>query len=88
MANLVSHCSNTTKRFLCSIVFTAVSGRDIVANQFCNMLMHCATMQHMGRARKMRKGDGARVEKEANCQKLQQMLRDSTAALLSVASPL
>ena len=55
---------------------------------FANTLTHCATMQHMGHARKTRKGDGAGVEKGAKRQKLQQTLGDSSAALLSTASPL
>ena len=36
----------------------------------------------------MKKGDGVGVEKEAKRQKLQQTLVDSSAALLSAASPL
>ena len=50
--------------------------------------MHCATVQHRGRARKTRKGGGAGVEKEAKRQKLQRTLGDSSAALFFVASPL
>ena len=88
MARLIAHWSNTTKRFLCSTIFAVVSGKDTAANQFCNMLMHCATVQHMGRASKTRKGDGAGVEKGAKRQKLQQTLGDSSAALLFAASPL
>ena len=42
----------------------------------------------MGRARKTRKGDGAGVEKQAKRQKLQQTRGDSSAMLLSAASPL
>ena len=42
----------------------------------------------MGHAWKTRKGDGAGVEKGAKRQKLQQTLGDSSAALLSAASPL
>ena len=42
----------------------------------------------MGRARKTRKGDGARVEKGAKRQKLQHTLGDSAATLLSATSPL
>ena len=52
------------------------------------MLTHCVAVDHMGRARKTRKGDGAGVEKGAKRQKLQQTLGDSSAALLSAASPL
>ena len=52
MANLVAHWSNTTKKFLRSIVFAAITGKDAIANQFCNTLAHCAAMQHMGHARK------------------------------------
>ena len=88
MASLVAHWSNITKRFLRNTVFATISGKDTVANQFCNMLTHCATMQHMCCAWKTRKADGDRVEKEAKCQKLQQMLGDSSAALLSPASSL
>ena len=50
--------------------------------------MHCVAVEHMGRARKTRKGDGAGVEKGAKCQKLQQTLGDSSAALLFAPSPL
>ena len=88
MANLVPHWSNTTKRFLRNTIFAAVSGKDTAANQFYNTLTCCTNVQHMGRARKMRKGDGAGVEKEANCQKLQQLLVDFSIALLSATSPL
>ena len=42
----------------------------------------------MGRARKTRKGDGAGVEKQAKRQKLHQTRGDSSAMLLSAASPL
>ena len=44
--------------------------------------MHCTIVQHMGGAQKMRKGDGAGVEKEAKRQKLQQTLGDLSSALL------
>ena len=88
MGSLVAHWSNTTKRFLRSTVFAAVSGKDTVAYQFCNRLTHCAAVQHMGRARKTRKGYGAGLEKGVKRQKLQQTLGDSSAALLSAASPL
>ena len=88
MASLVAHWSNTTERFLRSTVFAAVSGKDTVTKHFCKMLTHCAIVQHMGRAWKTRKGDGARVDKEAKRQKLQQMLGGLSAPLLSAASPL
>ena len=68
--------------------FCSCKWKDTVANQFCNTLTHCVAVEHMGRARKTRKGDGAGVEKEAKRQKLQQTLGDSSAALLSAASPL
>ena len=88
MVSLVAHWSNTTNRFLRSTAFAAVTGKDTVAIQFCNMLTHCATVKHMSRARKTRKGDGAGFENEAKRQKLQQTLGDSSAALLSAVSPL
>ena len=68
--------------------FASCKWKDTVANQFCNTLTHCVVVEHMGRARKTRKGDGAGVEKGAKRQKLQQTLGDSSAALLSAASPL
>ena len=52
------------------------------------MLTHCTTMQHMGRAWKTRKGKEAGVEKEVKCERLQQILRDLSVALLSTNSPL
>ena len=65
-----------------------MSGKDTVANQFCNTLTHCVVVKHMGRVRETRKGDRAGVEKGAKRQKLQQTLGNSSAALLSAASPL
>ena len=56
--------------------------------QFSKTLTHCATIQHMGCARNMRKGDGAGVEKGAKRQNIQQTRGDSSVALLSTASPL
>ena len=68
--------------------FCSCKWKDTVANQFCNTLAHCATVEHMGRTWKTRKGDGAGVEKGAKRQKLQQTLGDPSAMLLSAASPL
>ena len=48
MANLVTHWSNTTKRFLRSTMFAAISEKDTITNQFCNTLTHCAAVQQMG----------------------------------------
>ena len=52
------------------------------------MLMHCATRQHMGHIHKMRMGDGAGIEKEAKCGKLQQTLGNSSTMLLFATSQL
>ena len=68
-------------------IFCSCKWKGHTHDQFWNTLTQCAAVQHMpvhGR----RTAGRDRVEKEAETQALQQMLGDSSAALLTIASSL